>query len=353
MARYIVRRLVQAIPTLLGVSLISFVIVYNSPGDPILIRTFDPNITQETREILRRQLGLDQHWALQYIGWLTGVTVRGGDVVEEFDRDEIRCSYFPGLNATFCDSGGGILRGNLGTSIATNQTVWERLVERMWATFQLGVSALVVSLLVGVPLGVISAVRQASIFDASVRVLAVVGNALPAFWFGLLLIYFFGVVLGWLPTGGMRTVSLTNEFDLADRIRHLVLPTIVLAVGGVALISRFMRTETLEVIRTDYIRMAKAKGVAASRVWFVHALRNALIPLMTILGPGILGILSGAVITETIFSWPGMGRMTFSAAVQRDYPTVMGTVMFFSLLTILGNLLSDILYGVVDPRVRL
>ncbi|MDE0198310.1 MAG: ABC transporter permease [Caldilineaceae bacterium] len=353
MARYVIRRLLQAIPTLLGVSLISFVLVYNSPGDPILIRTFDPNITQETREILRRQLGLDQHWALQYISWLTGITLRSGDVVEEFTRQDINCNYVAGLNATFCDSGGGVLRGNLGTSIATNQPVWERMVERMPATFELSVSALLVSLLLGVPLGVLSAVRQASLFDGSVRVLAVVGNAVPSFWLGLMLIFYFGVALGWLPTGGRRTVSLTNEFDLVDRISHLILPTIILAFGGIAGISRFMRTETLEVIRTDYIRMAKAKGVAARRVWFVHALRNALIPLMTILGPTIFGVLTGAVIVETIFSWPGMGRMTFSAAVQRDYPTVLGAVMFFSLLTILGNLLSDVLYGVVDPRVRL
>jgi peptide/nickel transport system permease protein len=353
MARYIVRRLLQAIPTLLGVSVISFVLVYRSPGDPILIRTFDPNITQETREILRRQLGLDQPWALQYIGWLTGVTIRNGDVVEEFGRQNTRCSFAAALNTTFCDNGGGILRGKLGTSIATNQPVWERLVERMPATFELSVSALIVSLLLGVPLGVLSAVRQASLFDGSVRVLAVIGNALPSFWFGLMLIFFFGVVLGWLPTGGRRTVSLTNDFDLLDRIRHLILPTIILAFGGIASISRFMRTETLEVIRTDYVRMANAKGVPANRVWFIHALRNALIPLMTILGPTIFGVLTGAVIVETIFSWPGMGRMTFSAAVQRDYPTVLGAVMFFALLTVLGNLLSDILYGVVDPRVRL
>jgi peptide/nickel transport system permease protein len=353
MGRYIIRRLLQAIPTLLGVSVISFVLVYSSPGDPILIRTFDPHITQETREILRRQLGLDQHWTLQYNSWLLGITLRRGDLREEFTRKDTRCAYVAGLNTTFCDNGGGILRGNLGTSIATNQAVWDRLVERMPATFELGVSALLVSLLIGLPLGVLSAVRQGSIFDNSVRVLAVVGNALPAFWFGLMLIFFFGVVLGWLPTGGRRTVSLTNEFDLVDRIRHLILPTTILAFGGIAGISRFMRTETLEVIRTDYIRMARAKGVAATRVWFVHALRNALIPLMTLLGPAILGVLTGAVIVETIFSWPGMGRMTFSAAVQRDYPTVLGAVMFFSLLTILGNLLSDILYGVVDPRVRL
>ena len=353
MARYVIRRLLQAIPTLVGVSIIAFALVYNSPGDPILIRTFDPNITQETREILRRQLGLDQHWALQYISWLTGITLRTGEVVEEFKRSDTSCSFVARLNTTFCDNGGGILRGNLGTSIATNQPVWDRIVERMPATLQLGVTALLVSLLVGVPLGVLSAVRQRSSFDASVRVLAVVGNALPSFWLGLMLILLFGVVLGWLPTGSMRTVSLTNEFDLVDRIRHLVLPTFVLAVGGIALLSRIMRTETLEVIRTDYIRMARAKGVAARRVWFVHALGNALIPLMTTLGPAIFGVLSGAVIVETIFSWPGMGRMTFSAAVQRDYPTVLGAVMFFSLLTIMGNLLSDILYGVVDPRVRL
>lgn len=353
MIRYVIRRLLQAIPTLLGVSAISFVLVYNSPGDPILIRTFDPNITRETRDLLRRQLGLDQHWALQYVGWLTGITLRRGDVVEEFTRNDTECSYVAGLDTTFCDNGGGILRGDLGTSIATNQAVWDRIVERMPATFELGVSALLLSLLLGVPLGVLSAVYQGSIFDNIVRVLAVIGNALPAFWFGLMLIFIFGVVLGWLPTGGRQTVSLTNEFDLVDRIRHLILPTIILAFGGIAGISRFMRTETLEVIRTDYIRTAKAKGIAASRVWFIHALRNALIPLMTILGPAILGVLTGAVITETIFSWPGMGRMTFSAAVQRDYPTVLGAVMFFSLLTILGNLLSDILYGVVDPRVRL
>ncbi len=353
MSRYVFRRLLQAIPTLLGVSVISFVLVYNSPGDPILTRTFDPSITQETREILRRQLGLDQHWSLQYIGWLTGIALRRGDVVDEFTRSEVKCSFVAGLNTTFCDNGGGILRGNLGTSIATNQAVWDRLVERMPATFELGVSALLVSLLLGVPLGVLSAVYQGSFFDNFVRVMAVIGNALPAFWFGLMLIFIFGVVLGWLPTGGRQTVSLTNEFDWVDRLRHLILPTIILAFGGIAGISRFMRTETLEVVRTDYIRTAKAKGIAASRVWFIHALRNALIPLMTILGPAILGVLTGAVITETIFSWPGMGRMTFSAAVQRDYPTVLGAVMFFALLTILGNLLSDILYGIGDPRVRL
>ncbi|MGB5048308.1 MAG: ABC transporter permease, partial [Caldilineaceae bacterium] len=350
---YVLRRLLQAIPTLIGVSLISFFLVNSAPGDPILIRTFDPNITEATREIMRRQLGLDQPLPAQYISWFTGYSLRSGDVADEFQTDRLACNFVASLNTTFCDSGGGILRGNLGTSISTKQPVWDRLVERMPATFELGAAALLVSLILGVPLGVLSAVYQGSIFDNITRFMAVVFNALPAFWFGLMLIFLFGVVLGWLPTGGRQTVSLTNEFDLVDRLRHLLLPTLILSFGGIAGISRFMRTETLEVIRTDYIRTAKAKGLAASSVWFVHALRNALIPLMTILGPSIAGVLTGAVITETIFSWPGMGRLTFSAAVQRDYPMVLGAVMFFSILTILGNLLSDILYGVVDPRVRL
>lgn len=353
MFRYVLRRLLQAIPTLLGVSVISFFLVNSAPGDPILIRTFDPNITNETREIMRRQLGLDQSLPVQYISWFTGYNLRNGNVVEEFQSRTVSCTFVATVNTTFCDTNTGILRGNLGTSIATKQPVWDRLVERMPATFELGVAALLVSLLIGVPLGVLSAVYQGSVFDNVTRFMAVVFNALPAFWFGLMLIFLFGVVLGWLPTGGRQTASLTGETDLVDRIRHLILPTLILAFGGIAGISRFMRTETLEVIRTDYIRTAKAKGLAAASVWFVHALRNALIPLMTILGPSIAGVLTGAVITETIFSWPGMGRLTFSAAVQRDYPMVLGAVMFFSLLTILGNLLSDILYGVVDPRVRL
>jgi peptide/nickel transport system permease protein len=353
MTRYVIRRLLQAIPTLLGVSVISFFLVNSTPGDPILIRTFDPNITEETREIMRRQLGLDQPIPMQYLSWMTGYSFRTGDVAEELSSNRATCSFVGSVNLTVCDSKGGIIRGNLGTSISTRQPVWDRLTERMQATFELGVSALLLSMLLGVPLGVLSAVYQGSIFDNVVRVLAVVGNAVPAFWLGLMLIFYFGVVLGWLPTGGRQTISLTNEFDLVDRLRHLILPTLILAFGGIAGISRFMRTETLEVIRTDYIRTAKAKGLSFNSVWFIHATRNALIPLMTILGPSITGVLTGAVVTETIFSWPGMGRLTFSAAIERDYPTVLGAVMFFSVLVILGNLLSDILYGIVDPRVRL
>lgn len=353
MTRYVLRRLIQSIPTLLGVSVIAFFLVNSTPGDPIDVRMFNPNITQETRDTIRRQLGLDQPLPIQYVSWFTGLSLRSGNVVEEFSINDTRCSYNQVFNFTICDGGGGILRGNLGRSIETQQPVWNRIRERMPATLELGAAALIVALLLGVPLGVLSAVYQGSWFDNIVRILAVVGNAVPIFWLGLMAIFLFGVYLGWLPTGGRQTVSLTSEFDLLDRIRHLILPTIILAFGNIAAMSRFMRTETLEVIRTDYIRTAKSKGLPNGQIWFIHAMRNALVPLMTLLGPAVTGVLTGAVITETIFGWPGMGRLAFNAAIQRDYPTVLGTVMFFSVLTILGNLLSDIFYGIVDPRVRL
>jgi len=353
MSRYIIRRLLQAIPTLIGVSLISFFLVKSAPGDPVLAMTYDPKISQATRETLRRQLGLDQPLPVQYVRWLTGLVMRPGDATAEFSDEDTGCSYVSLLNYTFCNSGGGVLRANLGTSITTKQPVWDRIAERIPATLELTTTGLIIGLLLGIPLGVLSAVRQGSLFDNLVRFFAVVGNAVPAFWLALLLIFLFGVYLNWLPAGGRRTVSLSDEFDLVDRLRHITLPAMVLAVGWVAVLSRFMRAETLEVLHTDYIRTAKAKGLLPIQVWFIHATRNALIPLATILGPAITGLLAGAVITETIFAWPGMGRLTFDAAIQRDYPVVLGTVMIASVLVILGNLFSDILYGLIDPRVRL
>ncbi|HXV99178.1 MAG TPA: ABC transporter permease, partial [Anaerolineae bacterium] len=347
------RRLLQAIPTLLGVSIISFFLVRSAPGDPILTMTFDPNITDETRVILRRQLGLDQPLPVQYVRWFTGIAMRSGDVSEEFSINNTRCSYLSFLNFTLCDTGGGIIRADLGTSIQTKQPVWTRISERIPATLELTTAGLLLGLMVGLPFGVLSAVYQGSLFDNLTRFFSVVGNALPNFWFGLILIFVFAVYLQWLPAGGRETVSLEETLDPLDRIRHLIMPSFVLALGWIALLGRFMRTETLEVIRTDYIRTAKAKGLAQTRIWFVHATRNALIPLVTILGPAIGGLLAGAVVTETIFAWPGIGRLTLNSAVQRDYPMVLGIVMVSSFLFILGNLLTDILYGLVDPRIRL
>lgn len=353
MSRYIFRRLLQAIPTLIGISLISFFLAKATPGDPVLNMTFNPKITEATRETLRKQLGLDQPVAMQYIRWFSGLVIRPGDAMEELALNHSACAYLSLINYTICDSGGGIIRGDLGTSIATKQAVWSRLMDRVPATLELTTTGLLVGLLIGLPLGVLSAVRRGSWFDNGVRFFSVIGNAVPAFWMGLILIFFFGVYLNWLPSGGRQTVTLSGEFDLGDRISHLILPSFVLAVGWMAVLSRFMRAETLEVLHNDYIRTAKAKGLAPNRIWFVHATGNALIPLVTILGPAITGLLGGALVTETVFAWPGMGRLTFDAALQRDYPLVLGSVMIASVLVILGNLLSDILYGIVDPRVRL
>jgi peptide/nickel transport system permease protein len=351
MLRYIIRRLLQAIPTLFGISIISFLLVSAVPGDPVLVRTFDPKMTQEARELLRRQLGLDQPLAIQYLRWLTGITVRTGDVRGEWASETVRCAS--GISFTVCDTGGGVLRGDLGTSLDTRQPVWERLVERMPATLELGIASLLLSLLIGVPTGMYAAVRHGSPFDNGVRFVTAIVQSIPIFWTCLFLILLFSVVLGWLPSGGRQTVTLDQRFDLGDRLRHLILPSLALGLNAMAGFARIMRTETLEVIQTDYIRTANAKGLAPNDVWFTHALRNALIPLMTILGPAIVGVLAGAVVTETIFAWPGMGRLTVNAVFQKDYPLVLGAGMFFAVLTIIGNLLSDIFYGVVDPRVRL
>jgi peptide/nickel transport system permease protein len=353
MTRYIFRRLLQAIPTLIGVSILSFILVNAAPGDPVAMRTFgDTRMTEEARQILRRQLGLDQHPIVQYFVWMTGLSVQRGDQVAVMTRPGKPCGYVGGIGVTVCDGGGGILRGDLGVSLDTKQPVWDRIVERMAATLELGIVSLALSLLIGVPLGVLSAVKHGSLFDNLVRFFAVVFRAVPIFWMGLLLIFVFSVMLGWLPTGGRQTVSLTQTFNLGDRLRHLILPASVLAFGGIAGFSRIMRTETLEVLHTDYIRTAQAKGLSPGNVWFVHAFRNALIPLMTVMGPAVVGVLGGAVVVETIFAWPGMGRLTVNAAFQQDYPVVLGAGMFFAVLTIIGYTLSDIFYAVVDPRVR-
>ncbi len=354
MARYMLRRILQAIPTLIGISLLSFLILSPSPSDPILMRTFgDTKMTEADRDQIRRQYGLDQPWLLQYVNWMTGFTFRRGDEAETLTRFDTQCTFWSNLNLTVCNTGGGVLRGDLGDSWDTREPVWDRLVDRMPATLELGITSLVLSLLIGVPLGVLAAVYRGSWFDNTVRFFTVIFTSIPIFWTALLLILIFSVILGWLPSGGRQTVTINQQFDLMDRIRHLILPALVLSFGGIAGFSRIMRTETLEVLSTDYIRTARAKGLGNNSVWFVHALRNSLIPLMTILGPAIVGVLGGAVVTETIFSWPGMGRLTVNAAFSQDYPLVLGAGMFFAMLTIVGNLMSDVFYGWVDPRVRL
>ncbi len=206
---------------------------------------------------------------------------------------------------------------------------------------------------IGIPVGILSAVMRGGAFDNMSRILAVLFNAVPVFWLGLMLILIFGKWLEVLPMGNQCPLTMKGCENIGDYARHLVLPIFTLGTGWIAVLSRYMRTSTLDVLSQDYIRTAQAKGLPNSKVWFVHATRNALIPIATILGPAIPNLLSGAVITETIFSWPGLGRLSFEAVIQQDYPMVMAVVLLSGLITIIGYLLSDILYAFIDPRIRL
>ena len=326
MRAYILRRILQAIPTFIGVTIISFAIMRLAPGDPVLMMTFDPNMTQEARETLRRQMCLDRPIVEQYFIWLLG-------------NEDCRTR--------------GLIRGDLGNSLYEKRPAFDMIMDKIPATLELTSMALVFGGVIGVAVGIFSAVFHKSKFDNFARVFAVVFDAIPSFWFGLILILFFAVNLKWLPVGGRYTLSLSGEREFLDHLKHLIMPSFVLGVGWVAVLSRYMRTEMLEVIRQDFVRAARAKGVQKNRVYFWHAARNALIPLATILGPAIGGLLGGAVIIERIFTWPGLGRLAVDAVFQRDYPLVMASVVIGSILVVVGNLLSDILYVVVDPRIRL
>lgn len=316
MSRYIIRRLLQAIPTLIGITIISFALIHLAPGDP-LARFEDPNVSKATIEQLRENLGLDKPLPVQYAIWL-----------------------------------GRLFQLDLGRSFVTKDRVLNMILERVPATLELSFAALTLGLLVGVPAGVFAAVKRGSLPDNVIRILAVVGNAVPHFWLGLVCIIIFSVNLHWLPSGGIRSVR-AEDAGLFDHLRHLFLPAIITSTGWIAVFSRYMRTEVLEVIRQDYIRTAHAKGLKPRIVFFVHALRNALIPLITVLGGSLPALLSGAAISEYVFSWPGMGRMAVDAVFARDYPVTMGLLLISSVLIVAGNLLSDIAYGWVDPRIRL
>jgi peptide/nickel transport system permease protein len=341
MSTYVARRLLQAIPTLFGITIISFLMMLAAPGDPITLITFNPSSTPEAAAILRRQLGLDQPPLVQYIYWLIG---------NDWTQIDVDADGKPDLKGTRR----GFLRGDLGQSIQQKRPVLDLIIERIPATLQLTFSALVVGYLIGIPIGVFSAVYHRRWFDQFGRVISVIGSAVPAFWLALILIIVFSVQLGWLPLSGMRDITdSSGGFNLVETVRYMILPVTVLSVSTIAVISRFARTEVLEVLGQDYIRTAYAKGLNNRSVWWRHALRNALLPIATLIGPALGSLLGGAVIIEQVFSWPGMGRLVVNAVFQRDYPLVMGSVVIGAVLFILGVLLSDILYVWLDPRIRL
>jgi peptide/nickel transport system permease protein len=339
MSAYILRRLLQSIPTLFGITIISFLLVITSPGDPITMVTFNPSATPESTAALRRQLGLDQPPFIQYFYWLFG---------NDFVKIDVNGDGVGDISGTRH----GLLRGDLGQSIQYKRPVLDLIIERIPATLQLTLSALVVGYVVGIPLGLFSAINHRRWFDQITRVLSVLGIALPSFWLALILIIIFSVNLGWLPMAGMSDVTQTGPPSLIETIRYMILPVFVLSVGIVASISRYVRASALEVLQQDFVRTAQAKGLQSRSIWWRHVVRNALIPVATFLGPALGSLIGGAVIIEQVFSWPGLGRLTVNASFQRDYPLVMGFVLVSGVLYLLGVLLSDILYIWLDPRIQ-
>lgn len=315
MGQYVIRRLIGMVPLILGITILVFLLVNAVPGNPVGEYILNPGTRAQDIEQIKRSLGLDQPLYKRYFVWL-----------------------------------GNVLQGDLGRSMKTHTPVRDDILARLPNTLKLTVAAFVLALLFSIPVGVYSAVRRNSLFDHIATVVSVAGVSIPRFWFGLILILVFAVKLGWFPTGGTR--SIRGDTGFIDQLRHLALPAFTLAIAEMAGWTRYIRGQMLEVIRQDYIRTATAKGLRERIVIFRHALRNALLPLVTLFGLAIPEFFSGALIVETIFSWPGIGRLTFDAAVARDYTTIMGTVLFSAILVISGNLLADISYGLLDPRVK-
>lgn len=344
MGRYIARRLLQAIPMLFLLSIVLFALVNIAPGGPLAGHGRSRHMKPEKAEMLKRQFGLDQPIPIQYVVWLIGNDWMRVDA----DGDGIKESY---------GTRRGILRGDFGFSFKTRQPVVDEILDRLGNTVYLMTVTLLIVALISIPVGVISAIKQYSFFDIGVTTLAFMGQAIPEFWLGMILILVFYAWLQnpatgepLLPAGGMK--SLEAGFSLGDRIKHLILPVTMGAVGWVAWYSRFLRSGMLDVIHQDYIRTARAKGLSERLVMMRHALKNALIPLVTIFALDLPYIVAGSLYVELIFSWPGMGRLYYQSATGRDYPVLMAILIFASAFTIFANLLADIAYGYLDPRIR-
>ena len=304
MYRYIVRRLLMLIPVMLGVSFIVFTIMYFTPGDPAKIILGERAPAAEVAA-LRTQMGLDDPFLVQFFNFIKNA-----------------------------------VQGDFGRSLVTKRPVAEELFARFPATIQLAGSAVLIAVAIGIPVGILSAIKQYSVFDGVAMTLALVGVSMPNFWQGLMMIILFSVYLRWLPSSGYGT------------LRHLIMPAITLGTSSAALITRMTRSSMLEVVRQDYIRTARAKGLDESVVINRHALKNALIPVVTVIGLQFGYLLGGAVLTETVFSWPGVGRMMVDAIRQKDFPVVQAGVLLLALSFSLVNLLVDILYAYIDPRIK-
>lgn len=314
MGQYIQRRLIQMIPLMIGISLVIFAVIQAAPGGPeaALFET-GRFVSPEVVESYRQRLGVDQPVYVQYFRWISSA-----------------------------------LRGDLGLSFSTTRPVGEMIVERLPATLELMLAAFIFAALIAIPLGVYSALRQYSFLDFLGTGLSFLGIAMPVFWFGLMLQLLFSVNLGWLPVAGTHTVGNTS---LWDHLAHLIMPTIVLSLHYIAGWSRYMRSSMLTVIHQNYITTARAKGNNERAVVLTHAMKNALIPVVSIMALNLANLFSGAVITETIFAWPGIGRLFIQAMYSRDYPLLMGILMMGSFMVVFFNLVADLVYGWLDPRI--
>lgn len=309
MGRFIARRLIQSAILLFVVMTASFFLIHATPGGPETALFSDPRVTPEAMNRMRERFGLNDPLPVQYVKWL-----------------------------------GNALQLDFGRSYSYQLPVVAVIAERAWPTFQLGMVSYTIGLL-GVPLGVYAAARRGSWGDNLVRLFTVLGTCVPTWWLGLTLIVLLNSTIGWFPNG-------QGTGGFLDWLRHIILPAFLLGLGGIVTFSRFMRSEVLEVLGQDYVRTARAKGLAAAVVNRHHIMRNALLPVVTLLGYLLPGVLSGAIITEYIFNWPGMGKLYFEAASSRDYPLLLGMLTLGTSLTIIGTLLADLGYGLVDPRIR-
>jgi ABC-type dipeptide/oligopeptide/nickel transport system permease component len=317
--RWLVRRVLISVPVLLGITVLSFAFVRLAPGDPVRMMVNPEYMAGGAEDYIARrraELGLDQPLPIQYVAWL-----------------------------------GEVARGNLGYSFFDRRPVGDILKERVWPTIELMGTALLVALLVGVPLGLLAAIRQYSLLDYTSAILSLATISTPSFFLGLAAIYVFSLKLNLLPTSGMFSAGAPRT--VWDDVHHLVLPAVILGLNLTGPFVRYARSSLLEVIHQDYLVTARAKGLVSGAVVLQHALPNALIPLITVIAIQVPALFAGAVVVEQIFSWPGMGQLALAAITQRDYPVLMGFTMIIAVLVLISNLLADMAYAVVDPRIRL
>ncbi|MBC2147433.1 ABC transporter permease [Listeria booriae] len=313
MIQTIFKRLLQTIPMLFIISLVSFALVQLAPGDPIT-SFVTPNMNPDDVERIRQSLGLDQPIYVQYFKWLANV-----------------------------------LQGNFGYSLINNQPVLGQIIERLPATIGLMGTALFFTLLLSIPLGLVAAAYENTRLDRVLNAVSYIGISIPIFWFAMILIDVFSVQLGWLPSLGMRTIGVESFWDV---VKHAILPVMALTFQGCASYYRYVRSNTINQLKEEYVLFGYAKGLSKAQIMRHHVLKNSLLPVITLLGMYLPQIITGAFITESVFSWPGMGSLGINAIFQLDYPMIMAITMFSALLLIIGNLLADIAYTIIDPRIR-